>query len=387
MNMEETAPSVPKSPLWRMPFRPLFPAAAAFGSLAILAWLLQFQGVLGLGKVGLLWHMHEMIVGFAATVVVGFVLTAAQTWTGVPTIRGAGLQCLALLWLLARLGWVLPVCPDWLAAGIDVLFFLLAAWTVGRMTWLARNWRNVFFAPVFLLFAAFSGAYALVLERGDTTQAGFLLNGALFLIIHIVLVVGGRVIPFFSDRGLQRAPTVRYALLEYLSLLASALFLLLLVLEVSPVYLRVTAGLVALANLLRWLSWKPWQSLGVPLLWSLHIAYACVIAGFALWALDLPRSAAIHLLALGGFGLMILAMISRVSLGHTGRPLQLPAGFALAYILMIVAILSRVAASLMPEYYFALLWLAALGWMGAYSMFLYFYLPMLASARPDGGMG
>jgi uncharacterized protein involved in response to NO len=373
--------------VWRMPFRPFFLAATSFGGLAILLWILSFHLGLKAGGIGLQWHIHEMIMGFAATIILGFALTAAQTWTGIRTVHGRSLTLLFALWLLARLGWLLAPPLQWLGALGDVLLFCCAAAIMARMVYLARNWRNAFFVPVFLLFALFSASYAYALLQGNPGLARNLQDFAFYLIVHVVLVVGGRVIPFFTDRRLQRPDTTRYPWLELSALVSSLLFLLTIVVGADMDLVRWAAAMVAAFNLLRWLSWKPWQCSRIPLLWSLYVAYGFIIAGFAIIAGQLPYSSGVHMIAVGGFGLMILSMISRVSLGHSGRPLELPQGFSLAYIALIVAALSRTLAGFVPEYYLACLWIAALGWITGFGLFLYHYVPILTAPRIDNGPG
>jgi uncharacterized protein involved in response to NO len=387
INITDAAKERAIAPPWRMPFRPFFLCAATFSILALIAWLVNFLHGVSLGGIGPLWHMHEMIVGFAATTVVGFVLTAGQTWTGVPTVRGRGLQALVALWLIARLAWLMPPPNQWLAAWADLLFFLFAAAVIGRMVVLSRNWRNAFFSPVFVALGLVSVAYGLSLKEQNTALASQLLLVVFFLVVHVVLVVGGRVIPFFSDRGLQRENTPIPRWLELGALGASLLFLASFILDRNSGLTVASAAGVAALNLLRWLNWKPWQAWRTPLLWSLHTAYLFVISGFVLFALRMPFSAGIHLLAVGGVGLMILAMASRVSLGHSGRPLELPRGFPVAYLAMIVATLSRTAASFVPEYYALLLCLAGLGWTVGFGLFLYHYAPILLAPRIDGRPG
>jgi uncharacterized protein involved in response to NO len=384
---QNTAVSTDGNALWQMPFRPFFLCAAVFACLAIPLWLTSLSLGIPVAGVGLPWHVHEMLMGFAATVVLGFVLTAAQTWTGVKTVSGKPLLLMVLIWACARLGWLAPTPWLWLGAAADVLLFVLAGGIVGRMVYLSRNWRNAFFVPVFLLFALFSGAYASALIEGRFDQAQSLQNFVFYLIVHVVLVVGGRVIPFFSDNRLQREPTFRYLPLELLALLSSLAFLTLIYIGSTPALLQLVAAVVATANLLRWLSWKPWQTLQIPLLWSLYLAYAFIVGGFAATALQVPSTVAIHLIAIGGISLMILAMISRVSLGHSGRPMKLPGRFSSAYMALVAATICRIMATLIPEYYTQFLWLAGLGWVFGFGLFLYYYLPILLSPRPDGRPG
>lgn len=375
------------APLWRMAFRPFFLAAASTACLAIPLWIVHLWTGVALGGVSLDWHIHEMLMGFAATTILGFVLTAAQTWTGIRSVHGGSLQFMFALWLTARVCWLFSSDLQWLGALADSLLYVSAALVMARMVVRARNWRNGFFVLVFLGFAFFSAAHFYALLQANFTAARALQDFAFYLIVHVVLVVGGRVIPFFSDRRLQRPATVRWQWLELGALLSSLLFMAVVTYSRSSTALQICAALVAGFNLLRWLSWKPWQTSAVPLLWSLYIAYAFIIAGFAAIAANLSFSAAIHLIAVGGIGLMILAMTSRVSLGHSGRPLELPNGYTLAFWALISAALSRALASLLPEYYFLLLWIAAASWTLGFLVFLRHYLPMLISPRPDGGAG
>jgi len=373
--------------LFRMPFRPFFPAAAAFAAVAVPLWLLNYVNGLPLRTIGLQWHIHEMLTGFAATVVLGFVLTAVQTWTGLRTVHGPLLSFLLALWCIARIGWLLPPPGFWLAVSADALLFSAAAVLVGRLVYRSANWRNAFFVPVFLLFAGFSAVYGYALWRDDPSLATRLQYLMFFLIAHIVLVVGGRVIPFFTDRRLRRRETRRYRWLETGSLASSLAFLPAVALGLDGDIVRSLAALVAAFHLMRWLSWKPWESRAIALLWSLHLAYAFVLLGFCHIAASGPGSVAAHLIGVGGIGFMILAMMSRVALGHTGRPLELPGRFALAYYATVLGTLVRVSANLIPELHTPLLWLAAACWVAAFGLFLYYYLPLLSSPRPDGRPG
>lgn len=377
-NQEQSIPAI-----WRMPFRPFFLGIALYSCFAVVLWVIQY--VQGIQLIDFLWHLHEMIIGFAATTVVGFVLTAAQTWTGVRALHGNRLALLFAVWLAGRLLALFPVPYSVAGALFDGIFFGLAGLVVGRQIWLAKNWRNSFFIAIFFILAVGSVVYAACLWRNDLLWARQLLMGAFFLIIHVVLVVGGRVIPFFTDRALQRPATHKPQWLELAALLSSLIFLS--VYYVSDGWLvRVAAGAVVLANGLRWLNWKPWDSRGSAILWSLHLAYGFVVLGFAFLALNLPYSAAMHLLAIGGFGLMILAMISRVSLGHSGRALTLPPGFRWAYLAMVGAVVTRVLANL-TEFYIELLWLTAVLWCIGFGLFLVCYVPILLAPRVDGKPG
>lgn len=375
------------APVWRMPFRPFFSAIAIYSCIALALWLFSLFTGASIGQVGYLWHLHEMIMGFAATTVVGFVLTASQTWTGVRTLHGTKLAALFGLWVSVRLCWLLPGVKPWLPGLLEMTFFWLVAIAFGRQVILAKNWRNAFFIAVFIALGAVNGVYAYYIQTKDAGAALHLLMSALFLIVHVVLVVGGRVIPFFTDRGLPRDATHKPAWLELSALLASLFFLLVYVLKLSADLLQAAAWAVVCFNVIRWLTWKPWQTAGKPILWSLHVAYGFVVVGFACLAAGLPNTVGIHVMAIGGFGLMILAMISRVSLGHSGRPLVLPNGFFVAYLALVFAVFFRVAAYFFTDLYWLLLWGSFACWCVGFGLFIWRYVPILFSARVDGRPG
>jgi len=370
-----------------MAFRPFFLAAALCGVLAIPLWVAHLTSGLPLAGVSLSWHIHEMILGFAGTTILGFVLTAAQTWTGVRSANGTTLLLLILLWVIARTSWVLGGPMQWIGAISDALLYLMAAAIMWQMVFQSGNWRNVFFVPVFLAFASFSTLHAYAIYTGNFELARAMQDFAFYLVVHVILVVGGRVIPFFSDRKLQRTETIRYRWLELGALSSSLVFIAVIVLSREASLLRLAAAGVACLNLLRWLSWRPWQAAGTPLLWSLYIAYGFIVAGFTGMALGLDFSTTTHLIAIGGMALMILSMISRVSLGHTGRPLEVPGYYSFAFLCLITAALTRALANFMPEYYFGLLWLAAGAWTLGFLLFLYHFTPFLTQPRPDGKPG
>jgi len=376
-----------EAPVLQLAFRPFFLAAALCAVIAIPLWLVFLWTGLAPAGVSTSWHIHEMLTGFAATTILGFVLTAVQTWTGQRSVHGGILLLMLALWFVARICWLLGPALYWPGAIADGLLFLFAAGAMARLVYRARNWRNAFFVAVFLAFAVFSGLYTLALEQGDFNAARALQDFVFYLIVHVVLVVGGRVIPFFSDRLLGRPETQRYRWLELAALLSSVTFMLAITYSRTGATLQVCAALVAMLNLLRWLSWKPWQSRSVALLWSLHTAYAFLILGFSAIAVGLPISVSVHIIAVGGIGLMILAMISRVSLGHSGRPLELPPGLVAAYCALVVAALSRALAGMLPHYYLPLLAIAAAAWTLGFALFLYRYLPILTTPRVDGKPG
>jgi uncharacterized protein involved in response to NO len=383
-------------PLLRLAFRPFFLAGCVLALLVVPLWLTALQGALGDwqpagGWLG--WHRHELLFGFGLAIIAGFLLTAAQTWTGQPGLSGQPLAVLALLWLAARLAWL--VSAPWpLLAVLELGFPLALAGLMGRMLWKVRQQRNYPIVLVLLLLAAADGlSVAGLLQGHEGWQRQGVLSG-LWLVAAMMSLIGGRVIPFFTQRGLGRVAAVApWPWLDYLLLAGSALVALLY--AVGPALIANTwVGalflLLAAAHLLR--LWR-WQNRGlwrVPLLWSLHLAYgwlALACLGMALWHFGAPLnpSLAVHGLTIGAMAGLILAMIARVSLGHTGRPLEPPAGMTLAFILLNLACLSRVLLVLwLPV---AALWLAGLCWALAFALYVWRYGPMLLRARVDGHPG
>lgn len=381
--------------LFALGFRPLFLAGALFSVVAVPLWIAAFLGYIDFAPAGgwLTWHRHEMIFGFGVAIVAGFLLTAIQAWTGVPTISGMPVLLIAMLWLAGRLLWLFNA-PLWLLIPVDLLFLPLVALVIGRLLWQVKQTRN-YPVLVMLLLLTFCNLLALVgLAQDDFALQRHGAVAALWLIAGLMGLIGGRVIPFFTQRGLELqdgvAPLPR---LDNL-LMAGSIFVALLMLTgiglrpspwQAPIFLIL--GLGHMVRLLRWHHPRIWT---VPLLWSLHLSYAWLaiaLIAMALWHAGwlLGFSQATHLLAIGGMGGMILAMISRVSLGHTGRPLQPARAMSLAFILINLAVPLRVWLSIpMPLTGY---WLAAVCWAAAFALFVCYYAPILLAPRPDGRPG
>lgn len=350
-------------------------------------------GRLATGGGWLGWHRHELLFGFGLAIIAGFLLTAAQTWTGQPGLSGKPLAALALLWLAARLAWLGSV-PWPLLAVLELGFPLALAGLMGRMLWKVRQQRNYPIVLVLLLLAAADGlSVAGLLQGHEGWQRQGVLSG-LWLVAAMMSLIGGRVIPFFTQRGLGRVAAVApWPWLDYLLLVGSALVALLYAAGpalVANTWVGALFLLLAAAHLLRLWRWQDRGLWRVPLLWSLHLAYgwlALACLGMALWHFGAPLnpSLALHGLTIGAMAGLILAMIARVSLGHTGRQLEPPAGMTLAFILLNLACLSRVLLVLwLPV---AALWLAGLCWALAFALYAWRYGPMLLRARVDGHPG
>ncbi|MDR5866852.1 NnrS family protein [Halomonas koreensis] len=387
-------------PLARLAFRPFFLLAALFGMAALLVWLAFWHGDILLRPLGgmLWWHQHEMLFGFAAAVVAGFLLTAVQNWTGRPSLRGWPLLGLVALWLAGRGLLAFPQgLPPALIAAVDLLFLPLVAAVLARLVIAARRWRNLVFLPALGLLTLANLAMHLGVANGDAALVRQGAHLAVLLIAGLMVVLGGRVIPMFTANRLGRpkpAPCPRLEGLTLGSLLALVLVQLA-VMAGAPLPGGLHAGLLglaALANGLRLARWGGHRTLGEPLLWSLHASYAAIPLGLAMWALAALGAfrveLAVHALTIGGMGTMMLAMMARVSLGHTGRPIACLPGIGVALgMLLVAAVVRAPVLALFPAITHLTYSLGIILWCLAYAIFLLHYVVPLTTPRVDGQDG
>jgi len=388
-----TDPAPTKSGRWHpfgLGFRPFFLLAALAGVVLILLWLwLRHQGfhIAHSGSVG--WHGHEMLFGYSTAVIAGFLLTAVRNWTGHQTLNGLPLALLALLWLTARiLPWVSQV-PSVLVAVTDLLFLPLLALSLIRPLWSGANPVNRVFLPLLLAMAA---ANALV----HAQALGLLADGAvrgtaamLDLVILLLVMVGGRVIPFFTEKAVTGARPRRYRWVET----GGIALLVLLALTHAAGHFPVVEGTLFLGlGALQAVRIAGWHHPGIwrrPILWVLFTGYGWIIAG--LWlsgiaALDaFPRTLAIHALTIGGIGVMTLGMMARVALGHTGRLLESAPATNVAFVVINLAVVARVAGPwAFPRYYDHWVDLSGGLWILAFALLAVVYTPILMKPRVDG---
>lgn len=395
MLLSEPGQGLKIHPLWRLGFRPFFLAGSAFAVVAIGLWALLLSGSVSHWQPSggsLAWHRHEMPFGFAVAIIAGFLLTAVQNWTGRPGLSGRPLALLFLAWLLARLAWLCAL-PLAVLIPLQLAFLPLLAGVIGAQLHAVRQRHNYPIVLVLTLMTLCQAQtlYGLALGDDNLQRRGAL--AALWLVAALIGIIGGRVIPFFTQRGLGLSqPNKSSPHLDRLGLvctllvagLSAAGYNLIQLPWLAPVFLLISA--LHGVRLWRWYHPGIWR---VPLLWSLHLAYAWLALaalGMAAWHLGLlaQPSLASHALAVGGMGGLILAMLARVSLGHTGRPLQPPTAISWAFAALHTGALCRVLlVPLLP----AGLWLAALAWSVAFLLFLRHYAALLCQARPDGQPG
>ncbi|QYK06552.1 NnrS family protein [Shewanella zhangzhouensis] len=375
-------------PLLRLGFRPFFLLGAALSVLGVVLWVLALSGVITFEPHGgaYWWHGHEMLFGFVTAIIAGFLLTAVQNWTGVPGLSGNKLLALVLLWLAPRLTLPITSIPFELVMVMDLAFLPAVAFALGHSVAKVKQWRNLVFVPMLLLMASLNALSYLALTDGNGMLAQKALQGAALVVIMIVALLGGRVIPFFTERAssYQRKTNLWY--LDAGTFISLLMLIWALILDLTTL-LRPIAALAAIIILLRWHRWGWRHTFSVPLLWSLHLSYLCIPVGLGIIALGLPFSAGFHALAAGGMGGMILAMMARVSLGHTGRMLEPPKAMVAGFVLVLLAVVLRVMAGLIPAAYLPLLIASAVAWGFAFGVFIVKYGPMLTSSRADGRPG
>jgi len=388
-------------PLLRQAFRPMFLLGASFSAVAMLLWILVLSGQVSLPVYGqvMFWHAHEMIFGFVAAIIVGFLLTAVQNWTGLRATHGRALALLTVVWLSGRLFMLFGAgLPTWLVAAVDLLFLPLAAILLAVPLIRVKQQRNLFFVPVLFLLTFCNALMhnGLVSGRFDIQQLGS--QNAVWLVTLLMAIMGGRVLPMFTANGTM---TQKAQPIEWLDRIGLGSLWLIFILNITLFSAQLPNGVMAalygisaVALGIRCLRWRIWITLRVPLLWSLHVAYWFIPVGLALFALrelgitSITNSIALHALTAGAMGNMILAMIARVSLGHSGRPLQPKAIMSLAFLLVISAALSRVVLTwLVPDLAMSWLVFAAAAWIIAYAIYVVVYLPILITPRPDGRPG
>ena len=379
-------------PMLRLGFRPFYLGATAFAMLAVPLWLALLYGrvSLPLRISPLLWHAHEMLFGFAAAVIVGFLLTAGKAWTGLPTPRGAQLGALALLWLAARLAAL--GAPYEVYALLDVVLLPVVAAVLADVLVRAGNRRSLPLAGLLLALAAANLVFHLGVLGIIGVEPMRALFAALALIVMIECVMTGRVIPAFTNNATPGLKLLSPTPFDRTTLAITGLALLCWVFG-APAWLgALTLGLAAVAHLHRQWRWKPWVTRGRPILWILHAAYIWLTIGFALLALAMlgwvGESAGVHALAVGATGGLIIGMVTRTARGHTARPLQVSKAEVLAYVLVLGAALSRVLLPLVaPQWLTSWLLLAALAWSAAFGIYLFIYGPWLLTTRLDGKDG
>lgn len=373
-------------------FRPLYIAGCGWALLSIILWVF-FPHWLQAPLYGIAWHAHEMLWGFIATIAVGFLLTASATWTGHNPLKGAPLAALCVLWVVARLAFLVNSQVAFsVGMAAETAFFLVSAVALLRVMLKGSSRRNygvpflvagLGASNVMFLQALDQGNYTLLMQRFDL---------GLICMTVIALLIARRVIPFFSMRmvpGLQLPMQVRSGQFQLITGMLAIVFGLAGQQQAMAGALLLT-GVISLWQVVRW---KPVAVLHKPMLWILYAGYAFMGIGLILAAAHagqmgesvvLARAAAhVHTLGIGGFAVLIIGMVTRTALGHLGRPLVLDTSMLTSYYLMIAALVFRLAALWPSTASFWLLRASAVCWIACMGLYLWRFVPMLIRPRPD----
>ena len=367
-------------------FRPFFLFGPLYAGLAVLAWLPVFYGELSLATtfVPRDWHVHELLYGYVPAVVAGFLLTAIPNWTGRLPLQGRPLLVLVSAWLAGRFAVTLSAEIGWLAAAVvDCAFLAMMAAAVGREIVAGKNWRNLKIVALLSLLAI--GNLAFHLEAHFEGIALYSTRLGIAVVIMLIMVVGGRIVPSFTRnwlmrRGPGRLP-VSFDRFDLVCLVLSGAGLALWVLQPEGVAVGAVLIAAAILNAVRLGRWAGDRTFADRLVLILHVGYAFVPLGFLLGGLAalgvVAPSAGIHAWTPGAIGIMTLAVMSRASLGHVGRPLVASPALQVVYAAALIAALARVCAVLHPAWDGPLLHVAAFAWAAAFLGFAALYAPLL----------
>ena len=388
--------AVKEWPLFMLAFRPMFLCAAIWGLLCVMLWAGMLTGHIAWHSQipATLWHAHEMIFAFSGAVAVGFLLTAAQNWTNIPSASGYTLLLLSIIWCITR--WVFFTSPNLLVITLvgQASFWLLAIAILSNMLLRAQSKRNYIFIGVLSALCVANVLFLTMLLKDKFELARVFSHTAVLIFMLLIGVIGGRVIPFFTARGLGLSTQVRTPKLDNFLLWISPIGIVGFVSSqafsapFNPGYI---IAVTAILHLLRCKLWFKREILKVPLLWSLHLGYLFGALGLLLlsssfiWSF-ITFSNALHLITMGGIGLLILSMMARVSLGHTGRPLQVPFVINLAFLAVALGALCRAFLPywIMPHQ----AWLSSAAlWCVGLCLFVIHYAQVLTQKRVDGRRG
>jgi len=391
--------AIPRHRSWQGPtlfsagYRPFFFLSSLWAAFAVPVWLVLFSNAWAppIALSPMTWHVHEMVFGFGAATVTGFLLTAIPNWTGRMPLQGAPLIALALLWLAGRAaclaaGMIGPIA----AMVLDLAFPAVFLGVIAREIIAGHNWRNL---PMLgALGSLLISNFLVHLETlGAPASAALGNRWGIATLLALISLIGGRIIPSFTRNWLvkQRPEIALPAPFGMIDRVALVLTLAALVFSVVAPSGRVlpwaalAAGVALSLRLRRWRGLATWRE---PLLIVLHLGYGWLAFGFLLLALDaflpwLPQTGALHALTVGAIGTMTLAVMTRATLGHSGRPLTAGAGTTAIYVLITLAALLRLSAPFAGVHYLRVLVLAGTAWSAAFLLFAALYAPLLMRPR------
>jgi uncharacterized protein involved in response to NO len=387
----ETAKGASIGQLFAYPFRVFFLSLSVLAVFAIPVWVLQVSGAieLPLAIPGLFWHQHEMLFGFLSAAIAGFLLTAVSVWTQTDRIHGLRLALLWGVWLAGRLLLAFGAgLPDWLIHGVNLAFLPLVMLDAGWRIWRARQLRQLMILLVLGLLWLMQIGFVTRLDPAFS-------YGALIMAMALISIIGGRITPAFSSgwlrqQGLDASQVKMAPALDMATLVNMVLLMVSLVSgwQTGTALLAVTAAILMLVRLA---GWKGWLFRKEPLLWVLHLSILWIPVALLLLAGSIlagwPVSAWTHAAGTGAVGCLVLGVIARVSLGHTGRALVLRGGMVTAFVMAHLAALVRVVTAFDFIPWHAGIGISSLLWVLAFGIFLSRYAWILAAPRADGKAG
>ena len=381
-----------ESIIFQNSFRPFFIAAGIWATLAVPFWLLNYFGIMIVidNFNILLWHQHEILYGFVAAAIAGFILTAIPNWTGRLPIKNKPLAILVFLWILGRVGFLTTAIFGTITTSLmDLPFLIVLVLVIMREIVSGKNWRNL---PVIILISFFTLGNILVHlqihEIIDSAELGIRLST--FVLSILLALIGGRIVPSFTRNWLAQNKANKFPRpfgnFDKISLISLVVFVFA---QVIIPHHQATSLLALLAGLLhgiRFIRWKVWMTLTEPLIWILHVGYmwlcvALVLIGFSGLTDFVPYTSSYHALTVGAFSTMILAVMTRASLGHTGRTIKATLGTTTIFIFITIAAILRVCEPFINESGTLILSLSGIFWTLSFALFIFIYFPILTQPR------
>lgn len=366
-------------------FRPLYLAGVGWALVAVAVWMYApslLTGPLG----GVAWHAHEMLWGFIATIALAFLMTAGANWTSINPMTGKVLALACVLWAVARIGFLLPWdAAFWVAMAAELAFFLLGSSAMLRAVVVSKNSRNYAVPGLLAGLGAMDALYLLSARGGDYLLLMQRFNAGLVVMALIALLIGRRVIPFFAMRAVHALSLPKQTETGWVQLGACAVGVLGLLFG-QPMPAAFGLGLAGVLAIVHIISWKPFAVRANALLWILYVGYTGIGIGLmmAAWAqvgLALPRALPVHTIAMAGFSVLIIGMVTRTALGHTGRLLATDRTMRTSYWLMLIAVALRLTAIANTPATAVLLNLAGAAWIASLALYLWQFTPILIRPR------
>lgn len=378
-------------------FRIFFLGAVAYAIISMVFWLFFYTlgGNIFVTMPLTVWHGHEMIFGFTMAVVAGFLLTAVTNWTGLSTASGTVLLVLFIFWSMARILAFMPASvPLWPKAACDFIFMVFLICIVLRPIIKVKQWWQSAVISKLILVLLCGVVFFLALRNTDIGVEHKSLRFAIYMIVSLIFTISRRVMPFFIERGVGYAVTLRNSrILDITSLILLIGFSVFDIVWPQPVLIAALCIALVIVHSLRLAGWYTPGIWNKPLLWILFIGYLFLIVGFFLKVFVVlghrPDDSALHAFTAGGIGIFTLGMMARVSWGHTGRNIaDPPAQLPLIFVLLILGAVIRVFFPIFNESnHIFFIGISQALWIISYGLFLLVYFPILTLPRPDGKLG